>query len=258
MILTNPFDSPESVRARETQTDPLVMYLVVRRKRVPSLDALLAAAATATVKVERKYAKDPRFAADFARWHAGSFRKVTLRANERDWPKVLAQYPEHVLGVTEGVPIAAALPPRARSAADKVIAGLQAYVAAPDELGRAPIKLDPIHSTMLLVPNPGLAMSAGKLIAQVAHGALMCATAPAWTKAPVGWAADVAAWEQTGYLVAPRFPTAAGWVAAQAELDGCAVTDSGLTEVLPGSRTVLALRPRSGPALRAAAAILAK
>jgi peptidyl-tRNA hydrolase len=258
MILTNPFDAPDAVRARAALADPLVMYLVVRREAVTSLDELLAAAAMATLRAEWGYAANKDYAADFAAWHAASFRKVTLRASEKDWTKLLTAYPDHALGGTAGAPVVAALPPRAKSAAGKLLHDLQAYVIAVSELPRAPISLDLARPVMLVAPNPAVTMSAGKLVAQVGHAALMSATAPAWATVPEPWRAGLAAWRSAGALVVPRFPSSAGWAAALAGLDGAAVTDSGLTEVAPGSRTVLALRPMAGPELRAAVATLAR
>ena len=72
-------------------------------------------------------------------------------------------------------------------------------------------------------------MSSGKIVAQVAHAAVMAAEAlPAWAEAGA-----------PGRLVAP-----AGFAALAAREDLAArVVDAGLTEVAPGTVTVLALPP---------------
>ena len=77
--------------------------------------------------------------------------------------------------------------------------------------------------------NPALEMSSGKVVAQVAHAAVMAAAAlPAWAEAGA-----------PGRLVAPR-----GFAELAARDDLAArVVDAGLTEVAPGTVTVLALPP---------------
>src|SRR5688572_28335883 len=83
-------DHPDSVDARASQDDPSVMYLVVRKEHGASLEELLVAAARATLDAVTRYGDDPRYADEFAHWASRSFRKVCLRANEKDWPKVCA------------------------------------------------------------------------------------------------------------------------------------------------------------------------
>jgi peptidyl-tRNA hydrolase len=79
------------------------------------------------------------------------------------------------------------------------------------------------------VLNSELEMSSGKVVAQVAHAAVMAAEAlPAWAQAGA-----------PGRLVAPR-----GFAELAARQDRPArVVDAGLTEVAPGTVTVLALAP---------------
>jgi peptidyl-tRNA hydrolase len=93
--------------------------------------------------------------------------------------------------------------------------------------------------TPVLWLNPGLEMSAGKAMAQAAHGAQL-----AWWELPVR---ERARWRTAGFPLAVR--TAADG-RAWAELTGCGlpvVRDAGFTEVAPGSCTVVA----DHPALRA-------
>jgi peptidyl-tRNA hydrolase len=79
------------------------------------------------------------------------------------------------------------------------------------------------------VLNPDLEMSSGKVVAQVAHAAVMAAAElPEWAEAGA-----------PGRLVAPR-----GFADLAAREDLAArVVDAGLTEVAPGTVTVLALPP---------------
>lgn len=257
MILTNPFDHADAVRARESQDDPLVQYLVVRRERTRSLPELMTAAATATVAAARIYATEDPWRADFAAWKVGSFRKVTLRANERDWVKLLAAEPLISMPATD--PIVAVLPPRRRSSVSKFIRGLQAYVVDPSDLAAeaAPVLDEP---AMIIAVNPSVHMSAGKLLAQVAHAALMSADAPVSMKADAAWAEAVSRWQEVAMPIHVCAPSPAAWDTAMtgAAIDAVVVTDSGLTELAPGTRTVLASRPAQYTELRAWLAALSR
>ena len=254
MALHNPHDDATLAAARAEQADPLVMYLVVRREAVVSLDALLAAVAEATVHAAHTYAKDPRWAADMAAWQAGSFRKVCLRANERDWARLLARL-ECTLAPGQGEPLVAALPVRLRSASDSFLRSLQAYTLALDELP-AQLQQAAAEPALLFAFNPQLAMSAGKLAAQVGHAALMVADAAATLQAGQAWAQAAQAWEEAGLPAELVRATQAGWAAALAQDDWVAVVDAGLTAINAGSVTVIACRPRSGDALAEARELL--
>ena len=253
--LSNPYDQAAAATARAQQSDPLIMYLVVRRERVLSRPWLLAAAGAATVQADRRFRADPAWTSRCAAWHAGSFRKVTLRANERDWAKLLERF-ELVLGGAPEAPFVAVLPPRARSEVEPFLRTLQAYVIDPAELPDEP-RPPTGAPTVLIAINPSLVMSAGKLVAQVAHAALMSADAPFELGAGSAWAAAVTGWEAGGcpIALAPRI-TAPGWERGLAELPCVVVTDFGLTEIAAGSRTVLATRPLDSAALVAAQALL--
>jgi peptidyl-tRNA hydrolase len=243
MLLTNHFDSAEEARMRAQQADPLVMYLVVRRERVTDLSSLLVAVAQATVRADRLARASATWAERAAAWHAGSFRKVTLRANERDWAKLRTTYEAAAnVGRDEDAALVVALPPRYRSEADKFLRGLQAYTLALDELPRG-ILPSPTATTLVVAVNPEVLMSVGKLCAQVGHAALMCVDAPAELQAGAVWAAAVQAWWTEGLSVLPLFPKAVDWQAIGTVFDGVVVTDAGLTEIAAGSQTVLALRP---------------
>ena len=269
-MLPDGFHDPERAAARRAHPDPLVLYLVVRRERVASFPGLLAAAAAATIRCDRAFRDDPVWSAAFDAWHAESYRKVTLRANERDWPRLLAREP-HVLAddPASGEPIIAALPVRCRSAADGFLRNLQAYAADPAELaGPPPPEPAGIHALAALAP--GLAMSAGKAAAQVGHAALMGADRPGGAASAegaagppsavedAGWRDAVDRWEAAGWPIRLVPATAAGWAAAEASLPCVVVRDSGITEVAPGSRTVLLVRPGDAAANAPAREVLAR
>lgn len=257
-MLTNPFDSLAAITARGEQADPLVMYLVVRSQWLSSAGRLLAAAAAATVAADRAFRADPLFASDMTAWHEGSFRKVTLRAKEGEFARLLADYP-HALGLDPvlAAPLVAALPARRKSTADPFLRHLQALSRPLSEL-----KFEAVSPSgepaALVALNPELAMSSGKAAAQVAHAALMAVDAPEHLGAGSDWTEVLAAWEAAGCPIEMVTASPVGWAAGLAELPCVAVTDSGLTEVTPGSRTVLLVRPGNISARRAARALLAQ
>jgi len=191
------------------------MYLVVRRGAVEELDRLGELAGAAAVACLRAFADS--HAAAIAAWRPRP-GKVVLRARSpAQWDRVLA---EAHAGDENAV---VALPPRRRSERGEALAKLQAMSTAlepPPPDGRGPV-------TYAL--NPRAAMSTGKTLAQIAHGAVMAADLdPEWAAA--GCPARVIAPE------AAAFDTLPDCIAE--------VADAGLTEVAPGTITVRVLRRR--------------
>ena len=81
--------------------------------------------------------------------------------------------------------------------------------------------------------NPGVEMSSGKTLAQIAHAAVMAADAP-----------ELEDWVRDGCPGRVLAPSPAAFRAAAAGDDVVArVADAGLTEVAPGTVTVVALGP---------------
>ena len=200
-------------------TDPLRMFLVLRRGAVETLERAAVLGGAAAVACVREFEIDPEW-----RERPG---KVCLRArNLAQWEAVLEE-PHALAGDALGESVAA-LPPRRRSERGPLLEKLQAMSSdlgpAPTEAGR------PRPGEVTYVLNPELEMSSGKVVAQVAHAAVMAADAlPAWAAAGA-----------PGRLVAPR-----GFAELAAREDLAArVVDAGLTEVAPGTVTVLALPPR--------------
>jgi peptidyl-tRNA hydrolase PTH2 len=199
-------------------TDPLRMFLVLRRGAVETLERAAVLGGAAAVACVREFEIDPEW-----RERPG---KVCLRArNLAQWEAVLEE-PHALAGDALGESVAA-LPPRRRSERGPLLEKLQAMSSdlgpAPTEAGR------PRPGEVTYVLNPELEMSSGKVVAQVAHAAVMAAAAlPAWAQAGA-----------PGRLVAPR-----GFAGLAAREDLAArVVDAGLTEVAPGTVTVLALPP---------------
>jgi peptidyl-tRNA hydrolase len=222
-----------------TADDPLVMYLVVRRGAVPDLATAGALAGAAAVSCVRGFATDERFAAALEAWRPRP-RKVCLRARGGQWDQVLAQ--PHAGEADHGV---IALPPCRRSSRAGVVGRLQAMSTALDP---APQRAPPADDapTPTCVVNPAATMTSGKTLAQIAHAAVMAVDGGGLGE----WIAEGC----PGRVLAPGAPA----FAAAAQSDGCLarVVDAGLTEIAPGTVTVLALAPGPAkalpPALRAA------
>lgn len=234
MPVENPHDDPAAAAFRAAQADPLVMYLIVRREADASFAELVASSARAVVRCARLYASHPVHGPAFAAWYGASYRKVTLRANERDWAKLLAGY-DIALGGPDAGSLVGALPPLSRSTRDKFLAGLQAYTTDIAAMPVRPVADIALPALGVLI-NPDITMSAGKALAQVGHGALMAADR--WRERdPEG----EYRWLTGGANVRLLPSTETAWASTRAHPEASLVTDSGLTEIASGSETVLAL-----------------
>jgi Peptidyl-tRNA hydrolase PTH2 len=213
-----------------TSADPLRMYLVLLRGALPELSRAGELAGAAAVACVRRFAGDPAFAAAVAEWRPRP-GKVCLRARTASqWRQVLEE-PHVVAGDPAGTGVIA-LPPRHRSERGSLLERLQAMsTALAPPPADPPLDGDPGAVTYLL--NPAVRMTSGKTLAQIAHAAVMAADG--------GGLEDWVAAGCRGRVAAPP-PEA---FAAACERDDLAarVVDAGLTEVPPGTVTVVALRP---------------
>ena len=199
-------------------SDPLRMYLVVRRGAVTELaraGELAGAAAVACVR-------DPEFADAVAAWRPRP-GKVCLRArSDGQWKGVLEE--PHALAGDAVV----ALPPRRRSERGPLLEKLQAMST---DLGAAPETAPERPGALTYLLNPGAPMSSGKTLAQIAHAAVMAADSGRFDD-----------WVAAGCPARVLAPSPGDFAAAcrRDDLAAC-VADAGLTEVAPGTVTVLAL-----------------
>jgi peptidyl-tRNA hydrolase len=205
----------------ETDDDPLVMYLVVRRRTTRPFAELARAAALATRRCAYRFRNDDRWRDGFEDWWRHSFRKVCLRAEPREWDDLRALDHERVGDV-------ACLPPVHRSLRNRVLVRMQTLS---DEAGPLPRLVPTDLGDLTLVVAEDLGMTSGKALAQIGHGALM---------------ADLDPGLDRGIDLRVVGERREGWEAL-AESAQAVVRDGGLTEIAPGSETVLVLRPPLWP-----------
>lgn len=199
----------------DADSDPLVMFIVVRRRTVRPFAELATAAAVATRRCARRYREDDRWRDGFDDWWRHSFRKVCLRAEPGEWEGVRTLDHERVGDV-------ACLPPLRRSLRDPRLARMQVLSG---EAGLLPTGARPAPGVLTLVVATDLSMSAGKTIAQIGHAALMADGDPGLDVRVFG--AGGREWHDLSRSAA------------------AVVRDGGLTEIAPGSETVLVLSPES-------------
>jgi peptidyl-tRNA hydrolase len=196
----------------ETAEDPLVMYLVVRQRTTRAFAELARAAALATRRCAARFRDDDRWRDGFEHWWRDSFRKVCLRAEPREWEAVRELDHERVGDI-------ACLPPVRRGLRDRVLVRMQALSG---EAGVLPPAPEPLPNGLTLAVATHLGMSAGKVLAQIGHAALLADPDPGLDVNVVG--AGDTEWERLSRSAV------------------AIVRDGGLTELAPGSETVLVLR----------------
>jgi Peptidyl-tRNA hydrolase PTH2 len=211
--------------------DPERMYLVLRRGAIDGIARAGELAGAAAVACLRAFAGDPLHAEAIARWR-GHPGKVCLRARtQAQWEQVLGQ-PGVALAGDPDADAVAALAPRRRSQRGPLLERLQAMSTA---LEPPPPRADCAddRAALTYALNPAAVMSSGKTVAQVAHAAVMADGLDDWVTAGC-----------PGRVLGPDAPT----FATLAARSDCVarVVDAGLTEVPPGTITVIALAP--GPA----------
>jgi peptidyl-tRNA hydrolase len=193
------------------------MYLVVRRGAFADLASAGQLTGAAAVGCVREFSGDP--ALEEWRPRPG---KVVLRARGGQWSELLREEERRVL-IDDAV---AALPPRRRSERGPLLERMQAMTSAleppPEDAAANPAKLT-------YFVNPRVEMSSGKTLAQIAHAAVMAAAVDE------DWAAR-------GCSAQVVLPTAARF-GELCETARIKVEDAGLTEVAPGTVTVIALTP---------------
>ncbi|MEU9981638.1 peptidyl-tRNA hydrolase [Streptomyces sp. NPDC050856] len=210
-------------------TPQFVLPLVVRvEKDAPPTrtDALeTAARAVPAILSDERSAGSGEWADAVRSWQDARIRKVVRRARGAEWRRATRLPGITVTGGTAEVRV---FPPVPLDGWPKELSRLQVSGTELDDPAEPPV---PPGGTAVLWLNRELAMSTGKEMAQVGHGAHLL-----W------WAMereDREAWRKAGFPLVVRSPRPEKW----AELVGSGlpvVRDAGFTEVAPGSCTVVA------------------
>jgi peptidyl-tRNA hydrolase len=234
-------EDPILTEARRAQTDPWVMYLVVRSDLERTPAQVLVAAARATVRCADELAGSDAHREAFAAWSARSFRKVSVRAKAKQWERLLREYPGACdEGAGEG--FVRALVPRRRSENDGFLRALQVYTRADPWPADADAIGEPAEHAMAFVANPAVPMSLGKAVAQIGHAVLMSAWSP-YARSTASASTAYERWRIAGYPVSILASRPERWREARAQEGSVVVRDAGITEVVPGSETVCATPP---------------
>lgn len=140
MKIENKYDHPGAVKARKNQEDPWVLYLIVRESLGMSTGKIAAQVGHAVGMVYDKHIHHLLNYAfggyddevnNFKAWRNESFRKITLKADDKEWTKVKEQCECFVVrdaGLTQvksGSETVIALFPQKKSLAPKIIRKLQ-------------------------------------------------------------------------------------------------------------------------------------
>ncbi|WP_326824480.1 peptidyl-tRNA hydrolase [Streptosporangium sp. NBC_01756] len=214
-------------------TGQKVLPIVVRIERAAPperTDALEAAAlAVLTLLDDPRALGDGEWAEPVRSWESIGIRKVVRRARGAEWRRVLDLPGITVVSGTAEVRVH---PPVPLDDWPRDLSRLQ--VSGTDLTDSVPPVAPAPSGEVVLWINPGLAMSAGKAMAQAGHAAQL-----AW------WGSDERArqeWRDRGRAAAVRTAGPTGW-AALVDSGLPVVRDAGFTEVEPGSCTVVADAP---------------
>ena len=219
-------------------SDPWVMYLVVRKDVAMTRAEAMALAGAGSVRAADRFRPDPRWAEAFRNWGVRP-RKVALRAAPEEIEELRATLDAEPVETAHGVTLLA-LPPRRRSESEPLLAALRPYTDPPR---RVPDQPEPGDKPLLhYVIRPGVLRTAGKAMAQAGHAALMCADrlGPRHPEA-------FAAWRAAGAPGAVRVADLPRWAALRESPLSVVVADAGLTQVEPGTETVVAVAPVPDP-----------
>jgi peptidyl-tRNA hydrolase len=232
--------------AAQPADDAMVMYYVAPSRVEMTAAEAIALAGGLAVACARTLEPLPRWADAFARWRRSSFRKVALRAQPDDLAAVAEAHAHVAARVADGGTVLC-LPPLARDQRSQLLASLRPFTDArrPQQPAPAP----DASPAMLYVVRAGVMRTTGKAMAQAGHAALMC-----WYEHGEGAAGSAAraafdAWCAAGRPGHVRVADDVQWRAISQRPDAVVVTDGGLTQVAPGTETVVALVPGAGAEL---------
>jgi peptidyl-tRNA hydrolase len=217
------------------------MYLVVRKDVPVTVGEAMALAGAASVRCADRFRRDPRWAEAFRGWSVRP-RKVALRATPEEIDELAETLDAEPVDSPHGRTLLA-LPPRRRSESEPLLAALRPYTDPPRARGAdTPTATGDGPTPLRYVVRPGVLRTAGKAMAQAGHAALMCADrlGPRHPEA-------FAAWRAAGAPGEVRVADLPRWAALRESPLSVVVADAGLTQVAPGTETVIAVAPVPDP-----------
>jgi PTH2 family peptidyl-tRNA hydrolase len=213
--------------------DPWVQYFVVRKDHPITMAEGMALAGAGAVLAADRFRADPAWAERYRAWSARP-RKVALRADAAQLEQ-LRETLDHVPVESRFGLTLLALPPRLRSASEPELVALRPYTDAPRSTEQAP---EPARPALTYVVRPGVLRTTGKAMAQAGHAALLAAD-----RLGARHPGAFAAWREAGAPGDVRVSDLAHWAALRESPDTVVVADAGLTQVQPGTETVIGVAP---------------
>jgi peptidyl-tRNA hydrolase len=218
--------------------DPWVMYLVVRKDHPLTVAQAMALAGAGAVRCADRFRGTPEWAEAFRAWGVRP-RKVALRADADEVATLRGELAAEPVETEHGVTLLA-LPPRRRSDSGPLVSALRPYTDPPRKGADTPA---PGEGPLLrYVIRPGVLRTAGKAMAQAGHAALMCAD-----RLGAEHPEAFAAWRAAGAPGEVRVADLPRWAALRESRLSVVVADAGLTQVEPGTETVVAVAPVPDP-----------
>jgi PTH2 family peptidyl-tRNA hydrolase len=213
--------------------DPWVQYFVVRKDHPITMAQGMALAGAGAVLTADRFRDDLAWAEAYRAWGVRP-RKVALRADEPQLDQLRADLDHVALETPFGVTMLA-LPPRLRSASEPELTALRPYTDGPRPKEEPP---EPTRPALTYVVRPGVLRTTGKAMAQAGHAALMAAD-----RLGARHSAAFAAWREAGAPGDVRVADLPHWAALRESPDSVVVADAGLTQVEPGTETVIGVAP---------------
>jgi peptidyl-tRNA hydrolase len=220
------------------------MYMVVRKDLPITLAEGMALAGAGSVRCADRFRDDDRWRDAYRAWSVRP-RKVALRATPEELADLHNRFDSISVESAFG-PTLLALPPRRHDQVESELADLRPYTDPPRR-ARGADDEEPDDETEVGIPlryviRPGVLRTTGKAMAQAGHAALMAAD-----RLGPRHPDDFAAWRAAGCPGEVRQADLPHWAALRESPLSVVVADAGLTQVEPGTETVIAVAPVGDP-----------
>jgi peptidyl-tRNA hydrolase len=243
MTVKLPHQTPEEIIQNAQQEDPFVMYYVARAGRAFDLGQAMILAGAASVACADTYRSTDKWQERFLLWYQESYRKVVLRASEDQFDEI--KQLDSVCFLNHQGEALLCLPPRRKSEREEILSDLKPFTDAK----KAKIPSEIKENAISYIIREEVMKSAGKAMAQAGHASLMCADyfSDEYKEAFSKWREMKC--PGNVYL-------ADDWEGLKNQVDCTYVTDAGLTQLDPGTETVLVIPPTALPSDIAASLVL--